>query len=199
LTFALLEGAREQTNQDRRRTTYCRSFPTTATCDNIVSTRRFNGGTINTIQGIPVIYAIVNVVIILHHFGKEFAQEVIIGRFLETKFADIIEVDAELLCTSHDETGQKEPNKVIGLLQFTRIAFAKFLYKRCLLLLTDLFVLLLVRRRFETLPRQASAKEVHKNVTERLEIITSRLFCRMVQKSELRSNGQSSHLDPSEC
>ena len=115
--------------------------------------------------------------IVLHHFGKEFAQEIIIGRFLETKFADIIEVDAELLCGSHDERRQKQPNKVIGLPQFTRIAFAEFLYKRRLLLLTDLFVLLLVRRRLEALPRQASAEEVHENVTKRLEIITSRLFC----------------------
>jgi hypothetical protein len=138
-------------------------------------------------------------VVVLHNFGKEFAQEIIIGRFLETKFADIIEVNSELLCTSHGKTRQKQVNTVIELLKFTRIAFAEFLYRGCLLLLTDLFVLLLVRRRFEALPRQASAEEVHKNVTERLEIITSGLFCGMVQTSESRPNGQSSHLDPSEC
>ena len=68
-----------------------------------------------TIQIIPIIDAIINVVIILHHFGKEFAQEFIIGRFLETEFADIIEVNSELLCASHDETRQKQPNKVIRL------------------------------------------------------------------------------------
>ena len=62
------------------------------------------------------------------------------------------------------------------------MAFAQFFYRGCLLLLTDLFVLLLVRRRFETLPRQASTEEVHENVTERLEIITSRLFCEWIRR-----------------
>jgi len=51
---------------------------------------------------IPIINTIINVIIISHHFDKEFTQEVIIRCFLEleTKFPDIIEVNSELLCAS---------------------------------------------------------------------------------------------------
>ena len=65
--------------------------------------------------------------------------------------------------------------------EFTRVTLAKFLNGRCLLLLTNLLVFLLVRCRFETLPWQTSTKEIHKNVTKRLEIITSRLFCECIK------------------
>jgi len=49
-------------------------------------------------ERIPIINTIINVIIISHHFDKEFTQEVIIRFFLETKFPDIIEVNSELLC-----------------------------------------------------------------------------------------------------
>jgi hypothetical protein len=55
-------------------------------------------GRTKTVQEVPVINAVVNVVVVLHHFGEQFAQEFIVGRFLKAKFPDIIEINAEFLC-----------------------------------------------------------------------------------------------------
>lgn len=68
---------------------------------------------------------------------------------------------------------QRKKNRV-GL---TRKALAQFLDRCRLLLLPDLLVLLLVRRGLEALPWQAPAQKVHEDVTERLEVVPSGLFC----------------------
>lgn len=53
----------------------------------------------------------------------------------------------------------------------TWIAFAQLGYRRRLLLLTNLFILLLVGSRLEALPRKPAAQEIHKHVTQCLEVI----------------------------
>lgn len=63
----------------------------------------------------------------------------------------------------------------------TGIPFAQILDCRRLLLLADLFVLLLVGGSLKSLPGKAPAQEVHENVTQRLEIISSRLFAPQVR------------------
>lgn len=58
----------------------------------------------------------------------------------------------------------------------TREAVAEILDRSRLLLLANLLVLLLISRRLETLPWQPPAQEVHENVTEGLEIVSTRLL-----------------------
>lgn len=50
-----------------------------------------------------------------------------------------------------------------------------------LLLLADLFVLLLVRRRLETLPWETSSQEIHEDVTQRLQVVSPRLLSAQVR------------------
>ena len=50
-----------------------------------------------------------------------------------------------------------------------------------LLLLSNLLVLLLVRRRFETLPWQAPTEEVHEDMAQRLQVISTRLLASQVR------------------
>lgn len=61
-------------------------------------------------------------------------------------------------------------------MNLTREAFTQLLYGRCLFLLTNLLILLLVRGSLQPLPRQAAPQEVHKYVTERFQVISPRLF-----------------------
>ena len=58
----------------------------------------------------------------------------------------------------------------------TRVSFAQLPDRCTLLLVSDLLVLLFVRGRFETLPREASSQEVHEYVTKGFQIITAGLF-----------------------
>lgn len=58
----------------------------------------------------------------------------------------------------------------------TREAIAEVLDGGSLLLLSNLLVLLLVGGSLKTLPWQSAAQEVHEDVAESLEIITTRLF-----------------------
>lgn len=67
----------------------------------------------------------------------------------------------------------------------TRKALAKLLDRRALLLLSDLLVLLLVRRRLEPLPGQTAAEEVHENVTEGFEVVSSGLLCARKQDDQM--------------
>lgn len=55
----------------------------------------------------------------------------------------------------------------------TRETITQILDGSSLLLLANLLVFLLVGGSLETLPRQTSAQEVHKDVTESLEVVSS--------------------------
>lgn len=55
----------------------------------------------------------------------------------------------------------------------TRETITQILDGSSLLLLANLLVLLLVGGSLETLPRQTSAQEVHEDVTESLEVVSS--------------------------
>lgn len=50
-----------------------------------------------TVEKIPVINTIVDVIVVFHDFSKKFPQEIVVWGFLETKFSNIVKVDAELL------------------------------------------------------------------------------------------------------
>jgi hypothetical protein len=66
--------------------------------------------------------------------------------------------------------------RVKSTIQLTRIVFNQ-LGDRCgLLLLSNLFVLLLVGGRLETLPRKGTSEEVEEHVSETFEIVSSRLL-----------------------
>ena len=55
-------------------------------------------------------------------------------------------------------------------------SIAKILDRGSLLLLSNLFILLLVGRSLETLPGEATSQEVQEDVSQSLEVVTSRLF-----------------------
>jgi hypothetical protein len=55
-------------------------------------------------------------------------------------------------------------------------AVAEILDRGRLLLLSNLFVLLLVCRRLQALPRQPTTQEVHEHVTQSLKVVSSGLF-----------------------
>jgi hypothetical protein len=61
----------------------------------------------------------------------------------------------------------------------TRITLDQLGDRRGLLLLSNLLVLLLVGRCFETLPRQPSAEEVEEDVSQGLEVVSPGLFWRV--------------------
>ena len=82
------------------------------------------------------------------------AKVVVIGRVFEAKIADVRQVVRK------------------GL----REAVAENLDVGRLFLFAYLFVLLLVGCSLEALPRKSAAEEVHKNMTQSLEIITTRLL-----------------------
>lgn len=46
-------------------------------------------------QKVPIVYPVFQVPIVLYNFAKEFTQKVIIRRFLESKFSNVIEVNAK--------------------------------------------------------------------------------------------------------
>jgi hypothetical protein len=104
-----------------------------------------------TIKEIPIIHSVLDITVVLKGLEEQISQKVIVWRLLEAKFADVVEIDAELL----------------------REAFAEFTNRSSLLLLSDLLVLLLVCRGLETLPGQTTAKEVHEDVSEGLEVVSS--------------------------
>ena len=51
-----------------------------------------------TVSQVPVVYAVVDVVVVLHYLGEQLAQKLIVGRLLEAKLPDVVQVDAEFLC-----------------------------------------------------------------------------------------------------
>jgi len=102
----------------------------------------------------PVVFAILDLASVLQRGGEEFAEVVIIGLVLEAQVANVGKVLVELF----------------------RVAVTEILDGSRLLLLSNLFVLLLVRSSLQALPGEASTEEVHEDVAEGLEVITTGLF-----------------------
>jgi hypothetical protein len=108
----------------------------------------------HTVQQIPIENTVINLVVAFHDLGEQLSQEIIIGSFFETKFADIVQIDTK----------------------FFWVAFTEFSNMRGLLLFSDLLVLLLVCCSFQALPRQAATEKVHEDMAKRFQVIPSRLF-----------------------
>lgn len=102
----------------------------------------------------PIVFAVFDFTSVLESLGEEFTQVVVIGSVFEAEVAYIREILVELL----GET------------------FAQVFDGSRLLLLSNLLVLLLVRGSLETLPRKTASEEVHENMTQRFQVITSGLF-----------------------
>lgn len=102
------------------------------------------------IQEIPVKYTVLSLASFRQSFRKQFAQEIVIGRFFETKLAHVIEVDPEFLYPIRSVSSISLTGKRIA--RRTWKSFGKVLNWRALLLLPDLFVFLLVGCSLETLP-----------------------------------------------
>lgn len=102
----------------------------------------------------PVVLAILDITSVLQGLGKKLSEVVVIGGIFETKVSDVRQVLVELLWE----------------------AFAKILDGSSLLLFTNLLILLLVSSSLQALPGKATAKEIHEDVAESLEIVSSRLF-----------------------
>jgi hypothetical protein len=122
------------------------------------------------IQLHPVVLSILNLSGALECLGEELTQVVVVGSVFETEIADIAEVLVELLWVLLAGAEAENCGK------HTREAIAQVLDGGGLLLLSNLLVLLLVGGSLETLPWQSTAQEVHENMTQRLEIVTTRLL-----------------------
>lgn len=113
---------------------------------------------LSIVQLHPVILAILHLSGALQRLCEEFAQVVIVGRVFEAEVADIAEVLIEFLCKqlvfrhSHNRDHR------------TREAVTKILDWRCLLLLANLLILLLVGGSLQSLPWKATTQEVHENM-----------------------------------
>jgi len=99
----------------------------------------------------PVVLAILNFAGVLQRGGEELAEVVVIGLVLEAKVADVGKVLVELF----------------------RVAVTEILDGSGLLLLSNLFVLLLVRGSLQALPGETSTEEVHEHMAQGFEVITS--------------------------
>jgi hypothetical protein len=102
----------------------------------------------------PVVLAILDVTSVLQGLSKELTKVVVVGGIFETEVSDVRQVLVELL----------------------REALAKVLDSSSLLFFSDLLILLLVSGSLQALPGKATAKEIHEDVTEGLQIVSSRLF-----------------------
>lgn len=76
-----------------------------------------------------------------------------------------------------DEFRLKMENKQKKDVKPTWISFTKDLNRSGHFLLADALILLPLCGRFEALPRQRTQIEVHKNISQRLQVISSGLLC----------------------
>lgn len=102
----------------------------------------------------PVVLAVFHLAGVLQRLSEELAQVVVVGCVFEAEVSHVREIFAE----------------------FFGEAFAEVLDGGRLLFLTNLFILLLIGRRLETLPRQAAPEEIHENVAQGLEIVSTGLL-----------------------
>lgn len=133
-------------------------------------------------QHVPVKYPIVNVAVAPQNFSEEFAQEIIVGCFFESKFAYIIEINAKFLWIGAKIELHPSIQGVQAKFRRTWEAIAQ-LFDRCgLLFLPDLLVFLLVGGRLQALPGETAAQEIHEDVAQSLQVVSARLFWRRGQK-----------------
>jgi len=50
-----------------------------------------------TVQQVPVKYAIVYVIVVLHDFSKQLSQEVVVGCFFKPKLSNVVQINFEFL------------------------------------------------------------------------------------------------------
>ena len=111
---------------------------------------------VRLLDEVPVKLEVVLVVKLLcEEFPEQVLPEVgVIRDLVEPETSRVVEISRELL----------------------RVALTQCLYRRRHLLLGDLLVFLLLRRRFEALPREGATHEVHEDVAERLQVVPAALF-----------------------
>lgn len=102
----------------------------------------------------PVERVVVLVVQRAEEDPEQLPQVHVVGSLLETKPPAVVQVHGE----------------------FGREPLAKNLDRSGHLLLADLLILLFFSRGFEPLPRQRAAIEVHEDISERLHVVSARLF-----------------------
>lgn len=102
----------------------------------------------------PIILSILNFTGVLQRLGEQISKVVVVGGIFEPEVSDVTQVLIDLIWES----------------------VAKILNSSGLLLLTDLLVLLLVSSSLQPLPGKATTEEVHENVTESLQIVSSGLL-----------------------
>jgi len=102
----------------------------------------------------PVVFSVIHLAAVLQGLSKESTKEVIVGCILKAKVSHVAQVLVELI----------------------RKSFAKLLDCGGLLLFSNFLVLLLVGCSLKALPRKTTPQEVHKNVSQCLQVISSRLL-----------------------
>ena len=115
----------------------------------------------------PVVLAILHFAGILESLGEQIAKVVVVGSVLEAKIADIGEIFVKFLCRTISANSDDKDKPA-----HTWEAIAKVLDRRRLFLLSDFLVFLLIGRSLEALPGQATAEEIHENVTQCFEIVS---------------------------
>ena len=110
----------------------------------------------------------------------------VVGLFLESQTATVLQVVCELLCRRVS----------FALLHIcctvrTWIGLAQLLDWSAHLLLTDLLVFLPLCRRLEPLPWQGTTVEVHEDVAERFQVVSSRLLYAHVRVDRCVARGAS--------
>lgn len=106
----------------------------------------------------PIVLTILDLSSVLQCLGEQIPKIVVIRGILEAKISDVAQV----------------------LVEFLGEAITEVLDSSGLLLLSNLLVLLLVGRSLESLPWKSSSQEIHENMSQCLEIVSSRLFSAQV-------------------
>lgn len=116
---------------------------------------RFVFPTPSIVQFHPVIFPVFNIASVFQGLCEEVSKVVIIGGVLEPKVPHVGEILVELLCGIVSILLSKSVGKKI-----TWIVIAEILDCSCLLLFTNLFILLLVGSSLQALPWETASKEV---------------------------------------
>ena len=138
-------------------------------CNNLSSRRERRSGS-GTSEGLgsgllrllrSLLDAPVEDVVVLESFSneqisEEFAEVRVVGLVVEAERSAVVEIDGELVGEASTEVLRRGGH----------------------LLLHDAVVLLLLRRRLESLPGERATEEVHEDVAERFHVVSSRLLCR---------------------
>jgi hypothetical protein len=120
----------------------------------------------------PIILSILNLSAVLQGLSEQVTKEVVVRSVLEAEIADVAQVLVELVWW----IDVSDRHRVLGRQQLTRESFAQLLDGRGLLLLSDLLVLLLVGSSLQTLPGKPASQKIHEDMTQCLQIVSSRLL-----------------------